>query len=79
MIIYAPATLPETVTVKVAGKDSETNVTNMKSLYVSGADITIPAGKAVVIPSSSFGSLALSSGSNVAADRVFDVYCQEDI
>lgn len=79
MVIYAPGILPETVTLKAIGKDSDTNTANFSSVYVNGADLTIPAGKAVLIPTSSFGAICLTAGGNVAADRVFEVFGQMDV
>lgn len=67
LTVIDPATLPETVTVQVSHRPDGAFV----ALQRSGADVTLPAGKAVTISDLNVGALRLSSGTNVAADRVF--------
>lgn len=70
IVIYAPATLPETVTVEVAENDSGT----FKPLQSNGTDVTLTAGKATPITNIGFGSMKLvSTSGNVAVDRVFTI------
>jgi hypothetical protein len=68
--IHAPDTLPETVTLHV---DSSEAAVNFNPLYRGGADVTIPAGKAVTIDELAFRAMKLVSGVGVAAQRTFKV------
>lgn len=69
--IYAPDTLPETVTVQV--DSTEPAATNFNPLQRGGADVTVPAGKAVTVDSISFRAMKLVSGVGAAAQRTFKV------
>lgn len=68
--IFAPDTLPETVTVHV---DSAESAVNFNPLQRGGADVVIAAGKAVTIELISFKALRLISGVGTAATRTFKV------
>lgn len=78
VIIFCPSTLPETVVLKGAALDSAV-AADFRTLNVSGGDITLTAGKAVVVPTTSFAALMAVASVAVAADRAFDVVCQVDI
>lgn len=71
-IVYAPSTLPETVSVQISYLESPT-ASDWSTVYVSGADVTVPAGKAVVVPVGAAAALRLLAGGAVAADRTFRV------
>lgn len=77
--IFAPATLPETVTVLVAPTDVPAGGDYL-ALQVAGADVTVPANKAKQVASGLGGAkaLRLSAGVGVAADRVFQLIMQLD-
>lgn len=66
--IFAPDTLPETVTVQVAADEALTEWCDLQS---AGADVVAAAGKCTVISHSPFFGLRLSAGAAVAADRAF--------
>lgn len=68
--IYAPATLPETVTVQIEPTKTGTAFCTLLS---GASDITVPAGKAVIIMETPFAQLRVVAGANVGADRVFQV------
>lgn len=74
LLIAAPATLPETITVEILPFGSAT----WRTLQSAGADVTIAAGKAVVIAPTPFADLRLHSGVAVAGDRTFDIDSQID-
>lgn len=73
-VIWAPATLPESVTVAVSYDG-----TNYATLQSAGTDVTVGAGKAVVVLSGGFVGLRLTSASSVAADRAFVIRGTEEI
>lgn len=77
--IYAPGTLPETVTVQVAPTDTPAGGDYL-ALQVAGADVTVPAAKAKQIASGLGGAkaLRLSAGGAVGADRIFQLVMQMD-
>jgi hypothetical protein len=66
VLILAPTSLPETITVLVS-LDNTTYVT----LQSGGSDITIPQGKGTQINGFQARYLKLQAGSAVGADRVF--------
>ena len=69
--IYAPDTLPETVTIHV--DSSEPAATNFDPLQRGGADVTVPAGKAVTLDLISFKAMKLVSGVGTGGIRTFKV------
>jgi hypothetical protein len=69
LTIYAPATLPETVTVRVAPALGGT----FTDFQDGGSDVTIPAGGSVVVQILHAGALKLEAGGAAAADRAFRV------
>lgn len=67
--IYSPATLPETVTVRVDPGDGTYRI-----LQSAGADVAVTAGDMTVVDiEPGWENLRLQSGTNVAADRAFIV------
>lgn len=68
--IFAPTTLPETITVQV---EPTATGTDFKTLQSGGADITIGAGKAVMIIEGAFKQIRFVAGASVGADRVFTI------
>lgn len=74
--IFSPAALTGTVTVQVSPVESPA-AGDWKALSVGGADVTIPAAKAVILTSlGGFKDLRLVSGSAEAAQRDFIVRAQ---
>lgn len=72
--ILAPDTLPETVTVNVAHNKAPAAADyNPLQQSPGGAALTVPADRAVPLPTTAFTSLALIAGVAVAADRVFNL------
>ena len=71
MAIIAPATLPETVTVQVAGA-----LGNYADLRTGGTDITLAARKCDFITVISCENLRLHAGSATGGDRVFEIMWQ---
>lgn len=78
LTIYAPATLPETVTVYLGAGDSDNTVGNMRQAQVGGAAITTAAGKSYPLTLAGWRNLALVAGAAVGADRVFTIVLQLD-
>lgn len=78
LVVFAPSTLPETVTVQLSWLDRPAT-TDWRVAYVAGADVTVPAGKAVSVPMAAMKALRLQAGGAVAAARVFHVLGQADI
>lgn len=75
LTIVAPVTLPETVKVYVA--KSITGV--FAPLQSGGADISLTAGKALVLTSISFGAMKLVATSGaVVGDRTFEMSGAEE-
>lgn len=74
MIVVAPDTLPETVTIHVA-KDS---TGNFNALQSGGTDITLPVAKATHVGPVAYRFLKLVAGVAVAADRDFDLMGREE-
>ena len=68
ILVIAPATLAESVTVLV----STDNVT-YGTLQSGGSDITFPAGKATQINGFQCRYIKFQAGGAVAADRTFDL------
>lgn len=67
LVFYAPATLPETVTLH-----SATDPTAVFGAHQSGGtDITLAAGKRTTVDIRGIGALRLVASAAVAADRVF--------
>lgn len=67
LMIFSPATLPESVKVQVAPTPTGTYC----DLQAGGADITLAAGKALPLTETICGAIRLVAGSAVAADRAF--------
>lgn len=70
--VFAPSTLPETVSVQL---EPTRDGVEWRTLQSGGTDVTIPAGKVAMILEGAFKKLRLLSGAAVGADRVFQV-CQ---
>lgn len=70
--IFAPGTLPETVTLQVA-PGSTSGASDFRALQSGGADITVPANKAVMVTEAAFRQIRLVAGAGVAADRTFTI------
>ena len=71
-IVFGPATLPETVAVQIS--DIETpSASDWYTVYINGSDVTVPAGKAVVVPVGAAAALRLLAGGAVGAERTFQV------
>lgn len=68
--VFAPSTLPETVAVQL---EPSQDGTDYRTLQSGGADVTVGAGKAVMIMEGAFSQLRLLAGGAVAAERVFRV------
>jgi len=66
VLVLAPATLPESVTLRVSMDDS-----TYFTLQSGGSDITFPADKATQINGFQCRYVKLLAGVAVAADRVF--------
>jgi hypothetical protein len=71
-IVFGPATLPETVAVQISEIESP-SASDWHTVYLGGADVTVPAAKAVIVPVGAAAALRLLAGSAVAADRTFHV------
>lgn len=67
--IFAPATLPETITLEVAPSVSGTFTGHTSG----GGDIAVAAGKSLTVTDVVAGAIRLKSASNVAGDRVFQL------
>jgi hypothetical protein len=71
LLFLAPTTLPETITIQLTDATGGT----FRTLQTGGADITIGAGKAVVVTDLPGGAiLRLHAGVGVAAQRDFVLY-----
>lgn len=68
--IFAPAVLPETVTLQGAPNESPA-AGDWMTVSRGGADVSVPAGKVVTIELPSFKALRLHAGGAVAAQRDF--------
>src|SRR5918999_5203191 len=68
-VVYAPATLPEAVTVEVSADE-----VTWDTLRANGEDVALAAGKADPLIGLACHALRLKAGANVAADRVFTVH-----
>ena len=78
LIIVAPDTLPETITLAVSAKKAP-SASDLQVLSIGGTDITIPAGKATEVPVGGIRSFRLEAGGATAANRVFQVSAQLDV
>lgn len=76
IIINAPTTLPETITMWVATRGPG-GVADWKILRVGGADVTIVADRANYVPVHGIFGIRLVAGVAVAADRVFTLSATE--
>jgi hypothetical protein len=77
MAIFAPAALTGAVHVEVSPEKDATAGSFVTMVDGTGADVVIPAGKAMNLPAATFRDLRLVSASAEAADRVFTLYQQE--
>lgn len=68
--IFAPGTLPETVSIQLEPTQDGTNWAILQS---AGTDVTIQAGRALMIMEGAFKKLRLQAGGAVAADRIFQL------
>lgn len=75
VIIYAPATLPETCTVYVSWDDSG-SWSDMRQLKINGTEITVGAGDAAQVPCGAFRAIGITATGAVAGDRTFYIYGQ---
>lgn len=76
VLIAAPSTLPETVGVSVADRDPDDGAVAYRTLQSGGSDVTVGAGKAVIIGVDGrlpVMGLRLTAGGAVAAARTFKV------
>lgn len=71
-IVFAPATLAETVVVQISHLENPTS-TDWVTVYVGGSDVSVPAGRAVVVPVGGAAALRLQADGAVADDRTFHV------
>ncbi len=79
LMIFTPATLPETVNIEVAPVISPQAADWKRLQWQPGTDVTLPAGKAVNIPLvSGFKALRIVSQAAVAAQRDFRLLVQID-
>lgn len=74
LLIVSPGTLPETVTLQSADVDAATGTTFGAVQSPPGTDITVGAGKRVVLTEIPFPRFRLNAGVGVAADRVFQIW-----
>jgi hypothetical protein len=70
--IWGPDTLPESVTVHVADNEAPA-ASDYAALSRGGADVTIPANKAITVELPSFRAMKLVAGAAVGAERRFKV------
>ena len=68
--VFAPGTLPETVSIQLEPTQDGSNWTILQS---AGTDVTIQAGRALMIMEGAFKKLRMQAGWAVAADRVFQL------
>lgn len=73
-VVYTPAALTGTVTLYAGA-----NASTLLPVYINGANVTLPAAKAVPIPMGGVRALQVKSGSAEGADRVFTVVIQFDL
>lgn len=73
--IHGPAALTGTVTVQVQPAGDST----WRTLQSGGVDVTIAAGKTIVISPPAFADLRLHSGSAEGANRDFLIDSQQDM
>lgn len=71
--IKAPATLPDTVTVRSAADDVAGSSFGIVQ-SPPGTDVTVAAGKVIVLTELPFPRIRLEAAAGVAADRVFEVW-----
>lgn len=72
--ILAPATLTNTVSVEAADSDTAPNYRTVQS--PPGTDLTVPAGKCIVVTAFPWPGFRLKSAANEGAARDFIVYAQ---
>lgn len=72
-VIFAPAALTGTVTVQVSSLDTP-GASDWRALQVqSGTDVTVPAGKALIVPCAGARALRVVSSVAEGAERAFVV------
>jgi len=75
LIIYAPAALTGVVTIEIS--PSYGGALGWSTLQANGADVTVPAGKAISVPIGAFGDIRLKSAGAEGAARDFQLVFQE--
>lgn len=78
LMFFNPATFTGVVTILVGAAENMT-IGNMVPLYISGANVTLTAGKGQSVPVGGFKSLAIQSGGTEAAARTVSVLGKVDI
>jgi hypothetical protein len=76
LMVYAPATLPDTVNAQASYIEEPT--TEWHYISVAGTRVSISAENAEVIPSAALRAFRLRATAPVGADRVFKVVGQVD-
>jgi hypothetical protein len=79
LMIAAPATLPETVTLQSGDFDVQAGTPTVAYGAVQsppGTDITVGATKRVVLTATPYPNIRLSAGGAVGADRVFQLWAE---
>lgn len=77
--VFAPATLPETVTLYLGATEAPANAGVMAQAQSGGAAITLAAGKCYPLNFMGWRSIAVVAGAAVGADRTFTFVFQHDI
>lgn len=77
--VFAPATLPDTVTLYLGSTEQPANAAAMAQAQSGGAAITLAAGKSYPVNFMGWRSIAVVAGANVAADRTFTFVFQHDV
>jgi hypothetical protein len=73
LIIVGPATLPETATVQVSADEAGSQWANLINPATASTDLTIAAGKAVVVAVAGFKAVRIHLSGAAAAQRTFTV------
>lgn len=78
LLIYSPAALTGTITVETSWLESP-GASDWRTLNVSGTDVAVGAGKAVLVSVAAMRALRLKSSGSEASDRDFVIVGQYDI
>ena len=70
LLLYCPATLPETVVVQISPVKNPASG-DWKTLEINGADVEAAAGRVIDLPIGAVKDIRLKSSTNVASDRAF--------